>query len=190
MAPEQSDGRTGNSYTNNAAQGSNVGAQIGFVRGSFYNFNVSDDTPAPEKYEIALRYLQASSGRHASRLIKELIDARFTGSADYSINHISYHWILAILSGRSFEQLSNDDFGDIQMARALADPGLPSQWLNAFKVVCKLLDSMKWQEQTGQADPVLDSLYGDYQALSDECRDQFRRHLDPLLAGALADSLD
>jgi hypothetical protein len=168
----------------------NDGAWIGYVRGDFNQYNLSGDPPRRQRYEAALAFLRAGAAANAARLIQSLVDEHFRGDGDFSVNHICYHWVLAILSGRSYDQLSADDLHVISMTAEMADPAKPDDELRAYNVIRKLVGCVKEQQETGKPDPRLDSLHDDYQGLLPQHRADFRRHLDPLLAEALADKLE
>ncbi len=183
--PPGSSGRNGS----NGANGDD-GATIGYVRGDFNQYIFSSDASLGEKYKVALAFLNAGAAGNASRLIQSLVEESFRGDAQFSANHICYHWILATLSGRSFDQLNSGDHQIIDMTKGMSDASRPDAELGAYMVIQKLIDCIKTYEQTGRPDPRLDSLYEDYQGLLPQHRADFRRHLDPLLDEAQADKLE
>jgi len=105
--------------------------------------------------------------------------------------HVAYHWALAVLSGRSFDHLSPENFGSIQRASNLALQDDRDAWWKPASVVFQLISCLIRQEKTGGADP--DS-FGvvllEYESLQIERRDEVRCHLDMILTGGIQDQLD
>ena len=67
--------------------------------------------------------------------------------------HVAYHWALAVLSGRSFDHLSPENFGSIQRASNLALQDDRDAWWKPASVVFQLISCLIRQEKTGGADP-------------------------------------
>ncbi len=195
MSPAQSNGRqdTRGTYTNQAGDQSNVGMQAGVVIGDVHLYQTSDDAAPREKYRVALNCLGGNMPRRAEELILDAIDAGFTCDLESGITscHVAYHWALAVLSGRSFDHLSPENFGSIQRASNLALQDDRDAWWKPASVVFQLISCLIRQEKTGGADPdAFGAVLFEYESLQIERRDEVRCHLDMILTGGIQDQLD
>ncbi|HWG64957.1 MAG TPA: hypothetical protein VG253_25000 [Streptosporangiaceae bacterium] len=146
---------------------------------------MNDDSSPLERYRAALLFLNAHMPRRAEILIRDAVKAGFVADLPkegFTANHVAYHWLLAVLSGRSYEQLSPNDFAAIKRAKGLAARDKPDSWEAALNLILSLLATLKFQEITGG------TLYADsskplqqYLELSVKCREDFQRHLDVIL---------
>ncbi|HEY2638322.1 MAG TPA: hypothetical protein VGI66_00360 [Streptosporangiaceae bacterium] len=187
--------QAGPSAANFAADSSQVGAQIGFVAGDVQMYEVSEGQDREATYKVALNFLNGSSGSRAATLIREAVAAGLGTDGATAPNDIAYHWVLAILSGRSYEQLGPDDFADIDHARGMADRQQPDDdLLQAHDFMYKLLEGRRRQAESDAADPDFRELLADYRSLTSRpssatvnFAEDFDRHLDLMLVGGIED---
>jgi hypothetical protein len=186
-------------FSENTASGNaRVGAQFGFVTGDVHHYHVTDGQQPAERYAVAFRFLEGGASARAAELIKEVVEAGYRGGDDtddyddkVTVNHIAFHWMLAVLSGKPLEHLTAEDFTAIRLARTLTtNASLDDQWLAGCNLINRLLSSLRRQERTGRPEPGLGRLLSDDRLLTDRCRDRIRRHLDVLLVAGQADQQD
>ena len=177
--------------TNVAQDNSRVENQIGVVHGDAHFYTVSEDSAPEDKFRVGLNYLNGNMPRQAEKLIAEAVMSGF-GSI-----RAAYYWTLAILSGRSFDHLTDGEFAQLQTATSTAhdaaDRG-PSHedlsWLPALDIVGALVRSTLAQEQNPDVDPVeFAAAFQRYEKLPEARRDEIRRHLEMILAGNVQDQL-
>ena len=193
-APPPPDPGSGQSSFNSASGDASVGAQFGFVTGDVY-YTVTDNQQPGERYLVAFRFLEGGATERAAELIKDAVEHDYRGGDDVdphddkiTANHIAFHWMLAILSGRPLEQLTADDFTGVKLAWSLRDASAADdQWLPGCDLVWRLLACLRRQERTGRPEPTLSRVLGQYKSLSERCQDRIGRHLDVLLVAGQAD---
>ena len=182
-------GQSGQAF-NFATGDAKVGAQAGIINGNIYN-NFGHDETARSKYIAAIDFLKSGAGATAAQLIREAVVERFTGDHVISRTQIAYYWSLALLSGRSFEQLNPEsDIKYFERARNLADKTGRDRFLSPHRVICKLFDGLQRQAQDRGPDPAFGQLLDDYLLLEKEFQEDFQRHLDLMLAGGIDDNLE
>ncbi|GAB1823457.1 hypothetical protein [Herbidospora sp. RD11066] len=176
---------TGTWYTNHAEGDANVGAMFGVVNGNVHIYDVrGEDTPR-RRYEVALNCLRGNMARRAEELIRQVV-AEGMESAE-----IAYHWALAILSGRSFDHLGDQELKALEKAGELAARHHADEWSRASSVVSALISCLLEQERAevvdhdGFAEVLLL-----FEGLPDARQEEIRRHLDMILTGGVQDQID
>jgi hypothetical protein len=137
-----------------------------------------------EQFRTALNLLDANMARRAEPLIESAVEG------GYRSNRVVYYWALAVLSGRSLDDLLPDDFDALQRCAAMADLANADSWLTALHVTVMFINCAMGQRPFQGADEELDRIIVEYGALEEGRRDEIRRHLDLLTTGVLKDSLD
>jgi hypothetical protein len=171
--------------TNNASDEAFVGVQ-GIVNGDVrVNYEAAREDPPETKFQVAKSRLDGSMPRRAAELIKEVVEA------GYTTNEVAYYWSVAVLSGRSFELLEEDELTDLRCAYDLSDKNRTDNWQNALDVVARLVNCLLAEEKTGSHDSAgFDEFLHAYGQLPDVRRDEIRRHLDVILTGSRKDRMD
>ena len=196
-APGQ-DGQTAqpSNVTNLANDYANVGIQAGVVNGNVHVYEVRGKRLA-DKYRVALNCLDGNMPRRAEELIGEAVDDGFMSNlgAEFTCNHVAYHWELAILSGRSFDHLGPQEFASVQRAARISEPDQADEWAPALQVVNQLVNCLVRQEGLGSPDPAgfnaeFNQVLSAYERLEKPRRDEIHRHLDMILVGGIQDQLD
>lgn len=178
-------GRLGRPVANAAGERARVGARNGIIINGFDTYFGNDGTPLG-LYNSAVRFLDSGAGSTAARLIKQAVGDGLLVGSGIAPNEVAYHWMLAILSGRSLEQLGPDDVEDCNRAIQIADLRQVDDSLRGLDIIWTIVDSV---QQDSGPDPPLSQLIDDYASLPTELQEDFQRHLDPLLAGTLYDDL-
>lgn len=232
-----------------AASDAPAGVKYAFVAGEHDVYFVPADMSPTEKYVKAVTLLDGGAGRRAAAMIAEAVDRLFTddsaghaadaadtkptsgdsrasdpdpgASSDPKVSPTAaaYYWILAIMSGRAFEQLTPDDFAAIDHARSIAVREAPAELLAAYDVLCRIVDSLKGQAQCpGDQSLAQDQLSADDRSkaedqppaddqskaeaadpdlLADECdslakpyREEIYRHLGTMLTGRITEEAE
>lgn len=190
------DGHGAGNTVHATAHHSTVGVQgvnYGNVHYGDVRYEVSaDDTPA-RKFEVARNCLDGDMPRRAEELIRDIYQLGFVSASQpgHLANQVAYHWTISVLSDRSFELLGAEQFADIKRAATLVQNGPRDEWRQAHDVVVQLVEILYEQEQSGSPNAArLDSFFAEFDLLPDIRREDIRRHLDMILAGAIQDRFD
>jgi hypothetical protein len=159
-----------------------AGARYGFVDGPVDEYN-THAMGGLWVYQVALRFIKAGAGIHAAHLIRDKLEPLLADGL-VSPNQIAYHWVLAVMSGRSFEQLDNQDLDDIRQAGGLVDRSHPDEWLAAHDALRELLDSLQAPEKVAFRPDGLSPLDDVRGRLTDARKADFDRHLFLMVEGA------
>ena len=183
-APPESE-PTGPHNEQTATGDSHVTGMINVVHGdvSFYTLD-GHETPE-EMYRVGRNYLDGNMPREAEKLI-----CRAFMSGHRSIQ-VAYYWALAVLSNRSFDHLTEENFGHLEQAFEAVKEYPPDPWWDALGVVAELVQSLIAQEQQIDPNPeAFDGALHRYGQLPFARRDEVRRHLEMVLAGGIQDQLE
>ncbi|GAA2772375.1 hypothetical protein GCM10010521_58070 [Streptomyces rameus] len=161
---------------NSAAYGSTVGIQAETVHNSNVYF-VHPDASPQEKYKVGVRYLEDGVPSRARDMISEAI------ANGHDNAEVRFHWVLAMLSGRAYDDLGTDELQRLQRASGLLGTYPEGEWKDALRVAFELLAMLSTPD--GETGRVLERL----RALSPSLRDTILHHLDLVLTGGLKDSL-
>ncbi len=138
-------------------------------------YQVLPDAPPEEKYEVGIAYLRDGVPSRARELIDE---ARAHG---YDNAEVRFHWVLAMLSKRSYRDLTPDErqrlASEVQWGADL--PG--DEWARSLSAVHDLLDYLIGTDK--DPEHALTQLAG----LPSPQRGQVIHHLDLVLTGGLKD---
>jgi hypothetical protein len=96
-----------------------VGTQIGVVHGDANFYKIAEGASPAEKYRVGLNYLNGNMPRQAEKLIRE---AMMNGRQS---TESAYYLALAILSGRSFDQLAEPASSSNEHLTVLSQPRDP-----------------------------------------------------------------
>jgi hypothetical protein len=176
-------------HSNVARDQARVGVQVGIIHGNANIYNVANASDPAEKYRVGVNYLNGHIPGKAEELISDAV------AHGYRKPEVAYYWVLALLSGRTFDQLDDADFDKIntalEIARYDAGDATPSVWLEPLEVVVQLIQCLALHEAEAHDDR--GSFYNalsQYERLPDARRDEIRRHLDMILVGGVQDQID
>jgi hypothetical protein len=168
---------------NVAKDDAQVDVQVGVVHGDLNYFRAEGASPR-EQYRVGLNYLRGNVQQQAEKLIC----TAFMGG--HRTSRVAYHWMLAILSGRSFDHLTSDDFNKLNQAFEYARRRRDG-WAAAAAAISQLLGCLVEQDARAEVDQVrLDAALGAFDALPDARQEEIRRHLEMILAGGIQDRMD
>ncbi|MGW1279535.1 hypothetical protein ACWD4V_21655 [Streptomyces tsukubensis] len=159
-----------------AAFDSTVGIQAEAVHNSNVYF-VHPDTSPEDKYRIGVQFLENGIPSRAREMIGEAI------ADHYDSAEVSFHLVLAMLSGRAYHDLNTEERQQLHRAFGRVPGYAEGEWKDALRVAFELLEMHSAAED--EAGRVLDRL----EALSPRRRDALLHHLDLVLTGGLKESL-
>ncbi|ASU79055.1 hypothetical protein CDG81_13025 [Actinopolyspora erythraea] len=162
--------------TNTAGSGSSVGIQAEQVHNSTVYMVSSDDPPA-QKYQVGVNYLDNGVPLRARERIDEAI------ARDYDGAEVRFHWALALLSKRSYRELSTDERGLLGELPDHIATYPDSEWTRALEALCELIDPLAVPDRDPA--PALEKL----RSLPARQREKIVRHCDLVLTSGVKDSL-
>ncbi|WP_193241556.1 hypothetical protein [Streptomyces phaeolivaceus] len=166
----------GSPVTNNSASYSTVGIQAETVHDSNVYF-VHPDASPQEKYSVGVRFLEDGIPSRARDMISDAI------AHGYDNAEVRFHWVLAMLSGRAYHDLSTEELHRLHHASGLVRNYVDGEWKDALSIAFELLAMLSTAD--GETRRVLERL----RALSPRRRDVILRHFDLVLTGGLKDGL-
>jgi hypothetical protein len=167
---------SGGDTTNIASGDTTVGFQAQTVHGDVTIYQPRDDS-VEEKYRIGVAYLDNRVPEEARKLIGEAIARGYETSAVY------FHWVLALLSDRTFRQFSDEDFARFREARERIPRYAGDQWSDGLKVIGNLLHAA--EHPAADIRLVIKEL-GELGATQ---RDKIVKHLEMFLVGPIEDHI-
>ncbi|MFE6978820.1 hypothetical protein [Streptomyces sp. NPDC057682] len=167
----------GNGATyNSATYGSNVGIQADAVHNSNVYF-VHPDASPHEKYRVGVRLLEDGVPSRAREMISDAL------AHDYDSAEVRFHWVLSMLSARTYHDLSAEEIKRLHYVSGLLRNYAQDEWKDALRVTFDLLAVLS--APSGETAPVLKQLHD----LPPRQHDAILRHLDLMLTGGLKDEL-
>ncbi len=136
------------------------------------NYNAAGGEPPAEKFEQGKKFLDAGIPGEARRLIQEAI----VGGQQSA--QTQFFLFLALMSGRSFEDLSDEEVRSLNLSNALERVANEDDWSAGFQAICRLVEKAGGDDsdQELRATDELDRATEPVQRL-------IYRHLDQHLAG-------
>ncbi|GLY32537.1 hypothetical protein Kisp02_59020 [Kineosporia sp. NBRC 101731] len=159
------DVREGN---NIAADSAFVAMQVQTIRGDVIFQTAPDDSPA-RRYQIGVNYLDTGAPETARQYI-DLAMARGHSGSD-----VMFHWLLALLSGKTLLQLTDPDHRRLRERLKQYRPARHDAWADGVTTIRSLLIAQN-DDQDHPPDPRFDRL-GKVQ------QDKIFQHLELLLKG-------
>ncbi|WP_217140702.1 hypothetical protein [Streptomyces sp. AC627_RSS907] len=161
---------------NSAGYGSTVGMQAGVVHNAHVSIGHQDASPQ-EKYKAGVRLLEDGVPSRARDLISDAI------ANGHDTAEVRFHWVLAMLSGRAYDDLSTEEIRRLNRASGLVRAYAEGEWKDTLRVAFELLEMLSIPD--GETGRVLERL----RALPPSRRDTILHHFDLVLTGGLKDSL-
>ncbi|MEV5199798.1 hypothetical protein [Streptomyces sp. NPDC053720] len=159
-----------------AAYDSTIGIQAETVHNSNVYF-VHPDASPQEKYRVGVRLLEDGIPSRAREMITDAI------AHGYNSAEVRFHWVLAMLSARSYHDLSTEEVQRLHYVYGLVRTYAEDEWKEALRVTFDLLAALG--SASGETGPVLKQL----QDLPSRQHNAILRHLDLMLTGGLKDDL-
>ncbi|MFI5843343.1 hypothetical protein ACIA8K_26910 [Catenuloplanes sp. NPDC051500] len=165
----------------NSADGP-VDVQAGVVLGDIVHtenntYNVPPGASPAERFEIGLSYLAGGVPSKAQEVIEEAM------AAGHRTSRVRFYWVLAMLSGRTLSQLTDED--ETRLQRALDWPRLHAddEWVEGLRVIERFLTAM----DTPKDDP--QTAVKAFDELPDTQRKAILRHLELFLKDNIQDAM-
>lgn len=162
--------------TNVAGDSAHIGVQAGTVHGDVSVYTTFADDPPERKCETGVRFLDGGIPGRAWQLINEAV---MTG---YRTDEACFHWLLALVSGRTRRELSEEEVGLLRAAPGRFQLADDNAWADGVQAVYRLLDSAEKPEADVRVMLEFDGL-GHVQ------RAMILRHLELFLDGPLKDQM-
>lgn len=115
-----------------AAYDSTIGIQAETVHNSNVYF-VHPDASPHEKYRVGVRLLEDGIPSRAREMITDAIAHGYNGA------EVRFHWVLAMLSARTYHDLSAEDVQRLHYASGLVRTYAEDEWKEALRVTFDLL---------------------------------------------------
>jgi hypothetical protein len=139
------------------------------------------DSPE-EKFRIGLNNLNSGKATKARELIW---DAMIGG---YRTSEARFHWLVAMLSGRTVRQFSHEELSQLSMTRSQSPSDADDPWSEGSWLVFRLLESADVLKKEGpRAD--ISNIVREFDQLGIEQRTLFPPHLELFLEGPLKDDM-
>lgn len=167
----------GATTTNFAADSAHIGVQAGIVHGGVHVYTPAPDASPREKFEAGVRLLEGGAPRRAWRLIHEAV------MAEYLTDEVRFYWLLALLSGRSWHELPEDETVALRYAPSLLHPEGEDPWADGVRLIRRLLNSAQ------KPDADVRVLMKDLDALGDPQHAALVRHLELFLDRRIQDEM-
>ncbi|GAA3473628.1 hypothetical protein [Nonomuraea roseola] len=164
--------------TTNIADGSaTVGIQTETVHGDVYVYQVPTGASPEERFEVGLRCLSGGMSGRAREHISEAV------MAGYATSRSCFYLLLALLSGRTLQQVPKEDLAPLALAQEALIGRIDDEWTHAIRVINRLLASL----QEGDVDfSVIEKQLSE---LKDDRRNEIVRHLEMFLHGPIQDAI-
>lgn len=162
--------------TNIADNGSAVGIQAEWVHNSTV-YMVSREDPPERIYEVGVNYLNNGVPLRARELIDDAL------ARGYDNAEVRFHWALAMLSKRSYRELSTDERAQLARLPEHLTTYPHDEWTRAVAALCDLLAHLDRADR----DPT--SALTKLNHLPARQREKITQHCDLVLTGGMKDSL-
>ncbi|MFE2107757.1 hypothetical protein ACFXAF_18100 [Kitasatospora sp. NPDC059463] len=159
-----------------AAYDSTIGIQAETVHNSTVYF-VHPDASPQEKYRVGVRLLEDGIPSRARGMLADALAHGYDGA------EVRFHWVLAMLSARTYHDLSTEEVQGLHHTSGLVRTYADGEWKEALRVTFDLLGVLS--TASGETGPVLKQL----QDLPLRQHNAILRHLDLMLTGGLKDDL-
>ena len=177
---------------NVAGEGSQVGVQAGnayidtiTIPGG--QLTVGQDASPEAKYRAGVENLKSGNPRMARQLIWDAM------MSDYMNNEVLFHWLVAMLSGRTRQQFSNEEIDQLKRSRLRYAEAGGDAWADGVRLIYRLIDSVlppaftEAKRRTAETDMSL--LVKQFDNLEEKQRDMVRPHLELFLTGPRKDEM-
>jgi len=157
-----------------------AGAKVGFQANEVHNSNVyflSPDATPEEKYNVGVRYLADGVPVKAEELISEAM------TADYDNAEVRFHWVLALLSTRSYRDLDRGERLRLNHIGEVIRASAAGEYRTALEAIKEIIFHLNGSG--GDIDTAEKTIL----ELRSELRVKINRHLHLVLRGSLKDKL-
>ncbi|WP_370021000.1 hypothetical protein [Planotetraspora sp. GP83] len=123
-----------NTGMNFAADSAHVDVQATVVHGGIH-YTVSPGSSPQEKFEAGVRNLESDMAGRARQLIDEAVVSR------YITNQVCFYWLLAMLSGRTRHELSEEETARLRDSERFLPLTGDDSWAHGVRIIRRLLES-------------------------------------------------
>jgi hypothetical protein len=173
------------------------GAQVGVQAGHAYidtvtipgdvQLTVGQDASPEAKYRAGVENLKSGNPRMARKLIWDAM------MSDQVNNDVLFHWLVAMLSGRTVRQFSEEEIDQLKRSRSRYAEAGGDAWADGVRLIYRLLDLVLPSAVTGAkrstAETDMSLLVKQFDNLGETQRDMVRPHLELFLTGPLKDEM-
>jgi hypothetical protein len=163
--------------TNVAKDHANVDVQAGVVHGDINHFTVPPDASPEEKFEKGINLLHSGVPSRALKLIDAAVDE------DYHTDKVFFYWLLALVSGRTWNELSDEETTMLRNRNNIFLLAGDDVWADGVRTIDRLLDSTRNPETD------LPVLLKELDKLEDLQRELIVTHLQLFLDGPIQDQM-
>ena len=148
---------------------------------------VGQDASPEAKYRAGVENLKSGNPGMARKLIWDAM------MSDHVNNDVLFHWLVAMLSGRTMQQFSKEEIDQLKRSRSRYTEAGDDAWADGVRLLYRLLDSalpsvvIEAKRRTAETDMSL--LVKQFDNLGDKQRDMVRPHLELFLTGTLKDEM-
>jgi hypothetical protein len=178
---------------NVAGQGSQVGVQAGFayidtvtIPGDV-QLTVGQDASPEAKYRAGVENLKSGNPGMARKLIWDAM------MSDHVNNKVLFHWLVAMLSGRTVQQFTKEEIDQLKHSRSRYTETGGDAWADGIRLIYRLLDSVLpsavAETRRRATEPDMSLLVKQFDNLGEKQRDMVRPHLELFLTGPLKDEM-
>lgn len=183
----------GGNPLNVAGEGSQVGVQAGYadidtvILPGNVQLTVGQDASPAAKYQAGVENLKSGDPKKARELIWEAMMSGYTSS------EVLFHWLVAMLSGRTVRQFSQEEVGQLKWSRSRCAESGGDAWADGVRLIYRLHDSVlratAVATERSTAESEMSLLIKQFESLPDQQRDMVRPHLELFLDGPLKDDV-
>jgi hypothetical protein len=171
----------GNAHVGVQAQQVEGGIAFATVVIGDQRFELSPGALPEEKYQVGLNNLASGMATEARKLIWE---AMMEG---YLTSEARFHWLVAMLSGRTVRQFSDEEICQLKTAREQHPIAGRDPWTGGIRLVFRLIESVGLLPKTPKPD--ISTVVQEFEHLGARQRDMLLPHLDLFLDGPLKDDV-
>jgi hypothetical protein len=173
------------------------GAQVGVQAQKAYidtvtlsgdvQLTVAQDASPEAKYRAGVENLKSGNPQTARKLIWDAMMSGHGGS------DVLFHWLVAMLSGRTVRQFSVQEIGQLQRSQSRYTEAQGDAWADGVRLIYRLLETVL-PSPSAEAGPAaaktdMSLLVRQFDSLGKRQRDMFRPHLELFLTGPLMDEM-
>ncbi|MDN3357918.1 hypothetical protein [Actinomadura sp. DC4] len=160
----------------NTAEDSYVGVQVGVVHGDLH-YMVPPGASPEQKFRVGVRFLDGNVPSRGRELIHEAV------MAEYHTDEVCFYWLLSLVSGRTWNELSDDEVAILKNKHRVIGLTGDDGWTAGVRMIDRLLDFAENPEND------LHALLAEFDKLDDAQRTPILKHLEMFLDGPLQDRM-
>jgi hypothetical protein len=171
----------GNASVGIQAQSVDLDGDLIIVEGDARLTVFPGDSPE-DKYRIGLNNLNSGRATKARELIWDAM------TRDYKTSEVRFHWLVAMLSSRTFRQFSHEELNQLNVTRSQNPRDADDPWSEGTHIVFRLLESAGVLKKEGPR-PDISTVVDEFDRLGTRQRALLLPHLELFLEGPLKDNM-